>query len=91
MGTEMKTKASDSRACNPLANVRHYGNHDRLTPTECVLLDALVDHGGVTKAARALGLGEKSTAARMATVREKIGAVSSADAMRIWKERRDAA
>ena len=87
----MKTKASCSSACDPLGDVRRYRDPSGLTPTECALLDALVEHGGVTKAARALGLGEKSTAARMATIRQKIGAVSSADAMRIWKERRDAA
>jgi FixJ family two-component response regulator len=87
----MKTFASQSHACDPLGDVRRYGDPNGLTPTERALLDALVEYGGVTKAARALGLGEKSTAARMATVREKIGAVSSADAMRIWKERRDAA
>ena len=87
----MKTKASVSRQCDPLSNVRRYGNHARLTPSECSLLDALVEHGGVTKAARALGLGEKSTASRMATIRQKLGAVSSKDAIRLWIERRDAA
>ena len=87
----MKTKSSESRQCDPLSNVRRYGTHASLTPSERALLDALVEHGGVTKAARALGLGEKSTASRMSTIREKIGAVSSADAMRIWRDRRDAA
>ena len=87
----MKTKASVSRQCDPLSNVRRYGNHARLTPSECSLLDALVEHGGVTKAARALGLGEKSTASRMATIRQKLGAASSADAIQKWLARRDAA
>ena len=82
----MKTKASISSQCDPLSNVRRYGTHDSLTPSERTLLDALVEHGGVTKAARALGLGDKSTASRMSTIREKIGATSSADAMRIWQE-----
>ena len=54
----MKTRASVSSQADPLSNVRRYGNHARLTPSECSLLDALVEHGGVTKAARALGLGE---------------------------------
>ncbi len=87
----MKTKASESRQCDPLSNVRRYGAHVRLTDSERLLLDALVEHGGVTKAARALGLGEKSTASRMTVIRQKIGAASSADAIQKWLARRDAA
>ena len=87
----MKTKANQSHACDPLGNVRRYGAPNELTASECSLLDAIVEHGGVTKAARSLGLSPKATASRVTTIRQKIGAVSSADAMRIWKERRDAA
>ena len=87
----MKTKASVSHACDPLGDVRSYGDPNGLTPTARALLDALVEYGGVTKAARALGLGERSTSASMVTVREKLGAVNSKDAIRLWIERRDAA
>jgi FixJ family two-component response regulator len=87
----MKTKSCQSSSCDPLVNVRRYGTHAQLTPSERAILDALVEHGGVTKAARALGLGGRSTASRMATIREKIGAASSAEAIELWKERRDAA
>ena len=87
----MKTRASISRQCDPLSNVRRYGSQSELRPSERTLLDAVVDHGGVTAAARALGLSEKSTGNRMAVIREKLGAVSSKDAIRLWIERRDAA
>jgi len=87
----MKTKASVSHACEPLVAVRRYTNPNGLTPGERVLLDALIDHGGVTKAARALGLDPKSTASRMRVVREKLSAANSAEAIALWVARRDAA
>ena len=87
----MKMKATNSNACEPLLNVRRYGAHANLTPSEVTLINALVEHGGVAKAARSLGFGERSTSARIATIREKLGAVSSKDAIRLWIERRDAA
>jgi len=82
----VKTKAVHSSAVDPLINVRRHGSQNRLTPSESALLSALVKYGGVTKAATALGLSPRSTASRMATIRDKIGATSSADAMRIWQE-----
>ncbi len=87
----MKTKASVSHTCDPLGNVRRYGDPSGLTPAECILLDALVEHGGVTKAATALGRSPRATASRMTTIREKIGAASSAEAVTMWRARRDAA
>ena len=81
----MKTKACFSSAADPLSNVRHYGNHTRLTPSERDLLDALMKHGGVTKAATALGLSPKATASRMTTIRQKIGAANSAEAVTMWR------
>ena len=87
----MKTKATNSRSCDPLGAVRIYGDQFALTTAERVLLDALVEHGGVTKMATALGLNPKATASRMTTIREKIGAASSAHAIQLWKARRDAA
>jgi FixJ family two-component response regulator len=87
----MTTKACLSSAANPLSNVRHYGSQSSLTPGERDLLDALMKYGGVTKAATALGLSPRSTASRMSIIREKIGATSSADAVTLWRARRDAA
>jgi len=87
----MKTKARESHACDPLVSVRQYRDPNGLTPAERVLLDALVEHGGVTKAARALGFSISSTSARMQAIREKIGAATSADAIALWLARRDAA
>jgi DNA-binding CsgD family transcriptional regulator len=87
----MKTKARESRACEPLVSVRKYRDPNGLTPSERVLLDALVEHGSVSKVARALGFGISSTSARMQAIREKIGAATSADAIALWLARRDAA
>jgi len=87
----MKTKACQSRSCDPLGAVRIYGDQFALTSAERVLMDALVKHGGVTKVATALGLSPKATASRMSTIREKMGAASSADAIAVWRARRAAA
>lgn len=84
----MKTKASVSRQADPLSNVRRYGSQSELRPSERTLLDAVVDHGGVTAAARALGLSGKSTGNRMAVIREKLGVATTAKAVERWRERR---
>ena len=62
----------------------------KLTPSERILLAAVVEHGGVTRAARVLGFGEKSTGARMAVVRQKIGATTTKQAIEMMKEPRNA-
>ena len=87
----MNRESKFSTKCDPLNNVRHYGAQSRLTPSERDLLDALVEHGGVTKMARALGLSPKATGSRMTTIRAKIGAANSAEAIALWVARRDAA
>ena len=68
-----------------LDNMRKYADPFELTPSERALLDALVRYGGVAKTARALGLSEKSTSARMSAIREKLGASTSKQAIEIAK------
>jgi DNA-binding CsgD family transcriptional regulator len=81
----VKTKACESRAYERRSDVRKYTAPFALTPSERVLLDALVEHGGVTKVAEALGLKMRSISFRMRVIREKIGATSSKHAIEIAK------
>ena len=59
-----------------------------LTPREKELLIAVDEHGGVTKAATALGLRLSSFSTRLQTIREKLGVKTNALAIALLKENR---
>jgi molybdenum-dependent DNA-binding transcriptional regulator ModE len=67
---------------------RAFFDPSSLTPREAALLDALLEHGTISKAAAAIGITATSASKRMESIRGKLCVNSTKDAVGAWRARK---
>jgi DNA-binding CsgD family transcriptional regulator len=67
---------------------RAFFDPSALTPREAALLDALLEHGTISKAVAAIGITATSASKRMTPIRDKLCVNSTKDAVEAWRARK---